>query len=221
MMISDMLSKHVEAVKSVLKKWFKINDIKLVHLLIVWYLVNLQDARCNNKDMCSQVISLGVKYWSRGSQIFQKSRSHFRITVHFPPECIQFCSDPGPSLLHGAFWYSATLPFASLIFVLSFLLFVPEHGLHTHTHTFELLSTYHFTWLQWQAVVMTNGDLDRPLRAHYHQSQMFPVLLRVCVPWCWVHCMVHIPALKSQDLESESVSNSNIRTIVREKVKFL
>ena len=50
MMISDMLSKHVGAVKSVLKKWFKINDIQLVHLLVVWYLVNLQDARCNNKD---------------------------------------------------------------------------------------------------------------------------------------------------------------------------
>ena len=49
-MISDMLSKHVGAVKSVLKKWFKINDIQLVHLLVVWYLVNLQDARCNNKD---------------------------------------------------------------------------------------------------------------------------------------------------------------------------
>jgi len=27
MMISDMLSKYVGAVKSVLKKWFKINDI--------------------------------------------------------------------------------------------------------------------------------------------------------------------------------------------------
>ena len=50
MMISDMLSKHVGAVKSVLKKWFQINDIQLVHLLVVWYLVNLQDARCNDKD---------------------------------------------------------------------------------------------------------------------------------------------------------------------------
>ena len=40
MMISDMLSKHVRAVKSGLKKWFKINDIQLVHLLVVWYLVN-------------------------------------------------------------------------------------------------------------------------------------------------------------------------------------
>jgi len=36
--------------ESVLKKWFKINDTQLVHLLIMWYLVNLQDARCNNKD---------------------------------------------------------------------------------------------------------------------------------------------------------------------------
>ena len=35
MMIGDMLSKHVVAVKSVLKKWFKINDIQLVHLLVV------------------------------------------------------------------------------------------------------------------------------------------------------------------------------------------
>ena len=35
-----MLSKHVGAVKSVLKKWFKINDIQLVHLLVVWWLVN-------------------------------------------------------------------------------------------------------------------------------------------------------------------------------------
>ena len=26
--------------ESVLKKWFKINDIQLVHLLVVWYLVN-------------------------------------------------------------------------------------------------------------------------------------------------------------------------------------
>ena len=35
MMISDMLSKHVGAVKSVLKKFFKINDIQLVHLLVL------------------------------------------------------------------------------------------------------------------------------------------------------------------------------------------
>ena len=28
----------------------KINDIQLVHLLVVWWLVNLQDARCNNKE---------------------------------------------------------------------------------------------------------------------------------------------------------------------------
>ena len=28
----------------------KINDIQLVHLLVVWYLVNLQYARYNNKD---------------------------------------------------------------------------------------------------------------------------------------------------------------------------
>ena len=55
MMISDMLSKHVGAVKSVLKKWFKINDIQLVRLLVVWWLVNLQDARCNNKDNKTRV----------------------------------------------------------------------------------------------------------------------------------------------------------------------
>ena len=64
MMISDMLSKHVGAVKSVLKKWFKINDIQLMHLLVVWYLVNLQDARCNNKDkqyMCYN--SLRLSQW--------------------------------------------------------------------------------------------------------------------------------------------------------------
>ena len=35
MMISDMLSKHVGAVKNVLKKLCKINDIQLVHLLVV------------------------------------------------------------------------------------------------------------------------------------------------------------------------------------------
>ena len=50
-----MLSKHVGAVKSVLKKRFKINDIQLVHLLVVRYLVNLQDARCNNKAYCPYV----------------------------------------------------------------------------------------------------------------------------------------------------------------------
>ena len=33
MMISDMLSKHVGAVKSVLKKWLKINDIQLVQFV--------------------------------------------------------------------------------------------------------------------------------------------------------------------------------------------
>ena len=27
--------------ESVLKKWFKINDIQLVHLLVLWYLVNI------------------------------------------------------------------------------------------------------------------------------------------------------------------------------------
>jgi hypothetical protein len=35
MMMSDMLSKHVGAVKSVLKKLFKINEIQLAHLLVV------------------------------------------------------------------------------------------------------------------------------------------------------------------------------------------
>ena len=35
MMISDMLSKHVGAVKVFKKKLFKINDIKLVHFLVV------------------------------------------------------------------------------------------------------------------------------------------------------------------------------------------
>ena len=35
MMVSDMLSKHVGEVKSVLKESFKINDIQLVHLLVV------------------------------------------------------------------------------------------------------------------------------------------------------------------------------------------
>ena len=35
LMIRDMLSKHVGAVKSVLKKLFKINDIQLAHLLVV------------------------------------------------------------------------------------------------------------------------------------------------------------------------------------------
>jgi len=35
MMISDMLSKHVGAVKSVLKRYLKINDIQLVHLLVM------------------------------------------------------------------------------------------------------------------------------------------------------------------------------------------
>ena len=39
MMISDMVSKHLGAVKSVLKKLFKINDIQLVHLLVMCYLV--------------------------------------------------------------------------------------------------------------------------------------------------------------------------------------
>ena len=62
MMISDMLSKHAEAVKSVLKKWFKINDIQLMHLLVVWYLVNLQDARCNNKDNGNDVFVV----WQEG-----------------------------------------------------------------------------------------------------------------------------------------------------------
>ena len=57
-----MLSKHVGAVKSVLKKWFEMNDIQLVHLLVVWYLVNLVQ-KClvcsyiyiyiqYNKDIC-------------------------------------------------------------------------------------------------------------------------------------------------------------------------
>jgi len=35
MMISDILSKHVGAVKSVLKNRFKINEMQLVHLLVV------------------------------------------------------------------------------------------------------------------------------------------------------------------------------------------
>ena len=41
--------------RSVLKKWFKINAIQLVHLLVVWWSVNLQDARYNIKDKVSLV----------------------------------------------------------------------------------------------------------------------------------------------------------------------
>ena len=54
MMISDMLSKHVGAVKSVLKKRFKIKDIQLVHLLVVWYLVSLENRSlysCSLRDL--------------------------------------------------------------------------------------------------------------------------------------------------------------------------
>ena len=46
-----------------LKKWVKINDIQLVHLLVVWYLVNLQDARCNNKDGRMFILKRMLKKW--------------------------------------------------------------------------------------------------------------------------------------------------------------
>ena len=49
--------------ESVLKMVFKINDIHLVHLLVVRYLVNLQDARCNNKDNMN-IVKLFVKLMS-------------------------------------------------------------------------------------------------------------------------------------------------------------
>ena len=58
MMISDMLSKHVGAVKSVLKKWFKINDIQLVHLLVVWYLVNCRVYKITLQ--CPNLTHLGI-----------------------------------------------------------------------------------------------------------------------------------------------------------------
>ena len=47
------------------EKWFKINDIQLVHLLVVWYLVNLQDARCNNKDNCIMGV-FNKSFWHIG-----------------------------------------------------------------------------------------------------------------------------------------------------------
>ena len=61
--------------KSVLKKWFKINDKQLVHLLVVWYLVNLQDARCNNKD--NKIIGLCF-YLTNSTQNFTFEKKSVR-----------------------------------------------------------------------------------------------------------------------------------------------
>ena len=58
-MISDMLSKHVGSVKSVLKKWFKINDIQLVQLLVLWYLVCF--FYCSPEHRCCQAALDGCK----------------------------------------------------------------------------------------------------------------------------------------------------------------
>ena len=33
------------------------NEKQLVHLLVMWYLVNLQDARCNNKTISKYIQS--------------------------------------------------------------------------------------------------------------------------------------------------------------------
>jgi hypothetical protein len=51
MMICDLLSKHVGAVKIVLKKSFKINEIQLVHLLVVRYLVKVTMKFLNMYEM--------------------------------------------------------------------------------------------------------------------------------------------------------------------------
>ena len=85
MMISDMLSKHVLAVKSVLKKWFKINYIQLVHLLVVWYLIILvviPDIKICTSRQCTEQKALAnseVHKWllNYGST----ERNLFHVTV--------------------------------------------------------------------------------------------------------------------------------------------
>ena len=85
MMISDKLSKHVGAVKSVLKKWFKINDIQLVHLLVVWYLVNYLIRFCNTDSLCLQQwyeLSVNMMLVQFHLQVFnQNSFSRFGNTT--------------------------------------------------------------------------------------------------------------------------------------------
>ena len=83
MMISDMLSKHVEEVKSVLKKWFKINDIQLVHLLVVWYLVNLQDARCNHKDKIHIYFA-----FMRFHKLYKPVSSNYNVNAVYNFSCV-------------------------------------------------------------------------------------------------------------------------------------
>ena len=85
MMISDMLSKHVLAVKSVLKKWFKINYIQLVHLLVVWYLIILvviPDIKICTSRQCTEQKALAnseIQKWllNYGST----ERNLFHVTV--------------------------------------------------------------------------------------------------------------------------------------------
>ena len=83
--------------ESVLKKWFKINDIQLVHLLVVWYLVNLQNARCNNKDKWRQVNWYTGKNILEGSaaSIFRVEDGYSRFLQNVAPfYCTTWCQIP-------------------------------------------------------------------------------------------------------------------------------
>jgi hypothetical protein len=63
----------------------------------------------------------------------------------------------------------------------------------------KCLSTYQFTRLQWETVVMTHCDLNRTIGSHDHQNQVLLVFMWVCVPWSCIHSTIHIPPLKTQD----------------------
>ena len=61
------------------EKKLKIKDIQLVHLLVVWYLVNLQDARCKNKDFFCSRSDMWIQIWGWTVQIYKVRRFIYRI----------------------------------------------------------------------------------------------------------------------------------------------
>ena len=106
--------------ESVLKKWFKINGLQLVHLLVVWWLVNLQDARCNNKDNILKWVKYYIViliYIISPSFIHKTHRRHeWSITAKYSIQSYMFrLHEPSSGMLYKHFRTLAHLQYALLV----------------------------------------------------------------------------------------------------------
>ena len=76
--------------ESVLKKWFKINDIQLVHLLVMWYLVKNKQLLATSKLDKLDTVHKGKFKWTQYIKVSSNGHStpaentfnlHFRLVL--------------------------------------------------------------------------------------------------------------------------------------------